>query len=103
MFTSLEAVPYLSQQFKMQKYLGLTQEEMKENEEYWKEENKYNEDSVSGNTGDIGLRNVGIRPGPSADLDLDAPIDDIPIEPTDDVQAPDVTPIGPGTDTGEQI
>ena len=101
MFTSLEAVPYLSQQFKMQKYLGLTQEEMKENEEYWKEENKYNEDSVSGNTGDIGLRNVGIRPGPS--VDLDAPIDDIPIEPTDDVQAPDVTPIGPGTDTGEQI
>ena len=45
LFTSLEAVPYLSQQFKMQKYLGLTQEEMKENEEYWKEENKYNENS----------------------------------------------------------
>ena len=31
----------------MQKYLGLTQEEMKENEEYWKEENKYNESEVS--------------------------------------------------------
>ena len=103
LFTSLEAVPYLSQQFKMQKYLGLTQEEMKENEEYWKEENKYNESEVSGNMGDVGLRNVGIRPGPSADLDLDAPVDDIPVEPTDDVTAPDVTPVGPGTDTGEQI
>ena len=105
LFSSLEAVPYLSQQFKMQKYLGLTQEEMKENEEYWKEENKYNESQVSGNVGDIGLRNVGIRPGPSADFDLDAPVDDIPLEDglTDDVTAPDVTPIGPGTDTGEQI
>ena len=78
---------------------------MKENEEYWKEENKYNESQVSGNVGDIGLRNVGIRPGPSADFDLDAPVDDIPLEDggPDDVTAPDVTPIGPGTDTGEQI
>ena len=87
----------------MQKYLGLTQEEMKENEEYWKEENKYNESEVSGNMGDVGLRNVGIRPEPSADLDLDAPVDDIPVEPTDDVTTPDVTPVGPGTDAGEQI
>ena len=41
LFSSLEAVSIL-QQFKLKKYLGLTEEEMKANEEYWKQENKYN-------------------------------------------------------------
>ena len=96
----------LQDMFEFMKVLIATVDEEDEgHEEYWKEENKYNESQVSGNVGDIGLRNVGIRPGPSADFDLDAPVDDIPLEDglTDDVTAPDVTPIGPGTDTGEQI
>jgi len=93
LFGSLEAVPYLSQQFKLKKYLGLTQEEMKDNEHYWKMENKYNTDGAE----DVGLRNVGVRPGPSAPLDIMAPVEDIPA-PMDDVMSPDVSGMEPGSE-----
>lgn len=96
LFTGLEAVPYLSQQFKLKKYLGLSEEEMRDNEHYWKQENKYNTSGAG--TEDVGLRNVGVRPGPSADLDIDAPIDDIP-DPALDAETPDVDvmpPVTPG-------
>ena len=96
LFTSLEAVPYLSQQFKLKKYLGLTDEEMKDNELYWKQENKYNTEGqdIEG----IGLRNVGVRPGPSADLDLNTPLDDIP-DPSTEVVTPDVAQADPNSAT----
>tara|TARA_B110000977_G_scaffold140123_1_gene177871 strand:+ start:2861 stop:4543 length:1683 start_codon:yes stop_codon:yes gene_type:complete len=94
LFTGLEAVPYLSQQFKLKKYLGLSEEEMKENEHYWKQENKYS--TTNAGTEDVGLRNVGVRPGPSADLDIDAPVDDIP-DPALDVDTPDVDVMPAGT------
>ena len=96
LFTGLEAVPYLSQQFKLKKYLGLSEEEMRDNEHYWKQENKYNTSGAG--TEDVGLRNVGVRPGPSMDLDIDAPIDDIP-DPALDAETPDVDvmpPVTPG-------
>jgi hypothetical protein len=97
LFTSLEAVPYLSQQFKLKKYLGLTEEEMKDNEYYWKMENKYNTSDEQ----DINLRNVGVRPGPSADLDIDAPVEDMPM-PEDDITTPDVDMMAPDAGTGTQ-
>ena len=37
-FTQLEAMPYMSKRFMMKRYLGLTQEEIVENETLWKEE-----------------------------------------------------------------
>lgn len=95
LFTSLEAVPYLSQQFKLKKYLGLTEEEMKDNEYYWKMENKYNTSDEQ----NINLRNVGVRPGPSADLDIDAPVEDMPM-PEDDITTPDVDMMAPDAGTG---
>ena len=78
----------------MKKYLGLSEEEMKENEHYWKQENKYS--TTNAGTEDVGLRNVGVRPGPSADLDIDAPVDDIP-DPALDVDTPDVDVMPAGT------
>jgi len=101
LFTSLEAVPYLSQQFKLKKYLGLSEEEMKDNEHYWKQENKYNTNNAG--VEELGLRNVGVRPGPSGDLDLDSPVDDIP-DPSEEVVTPDVNTMSPeAPGTGEQI
>ena len=107
LFSSLEAVPYLSQQFKLKKYLGLTEEEMKANEEYWKQENKYNKGQNAAQGENIGLRNVGIQTPPSSDFDLDAPVEDIPA-PGADVDSPDVQTLGPqgtgpdmGTGAGE--
>jgi len=38
-FTALQEVPYLSKRFAMKRFLGLTQEEITENQELWKEEN----------------------------------------------------------------
>ena len=38
-FTGLQEVPYLSKRFAMKRFLGLTQEEITENQELWKEEN----------------------------------------------------------------
>jgi len=107
LFGSLEAVPYLSQQFKLKKYLGLTEEEMKDNEHYWKQENKYNKDQKATQSENIGLRNVGIQTPPSSDFDLEAPVEDIP-EPGAEVDTPDVQTLGPegtgaelGTGAGE--
>ena len=102
LFSSLEAVPYLSQQFKLKKYLGLTEEEMKDNEHYWKQENKYNKGKNEEASENIGLRNVGIQTPPSTDFDLEKPVEDIP-EPGADVQTPDVQTLGPqgtGPDAG---
>ena len=101
LFGALEAVPYLSQQFKLKKYLGLTEEEMKDNEYYWKMENAYTSgDAVPDN---IGLRNVGVTPQNVADVDIDAEVPDEAI-PDADLGAVDSTggvaaPI-PGTEEG---
>ena len=64
-FTSLEPVPYLSKRFLLKRYLGLNENEIRENEELWQEERSTPEiPSVSGQD----LRSVGVTP---ADLESD--------------------------------
>ena len=58
-FTALEQVPYLSKRFLLKRYLGLTEEEISENEELWHEERGTAE--VAGTTGSD-LRGVGVNP-----------------------------------------
>lgn len=59
-FTQLEQVPYLSKRFLMKRYLGLSEQEMSENEVLWREE----QGQVDGTgPGQANLRNVGITPG----------------------------------------
>ena len=41
LFNALGQIPYLSNQFKLKKYLGLTEDEIKENENLWREENDF--------------------------------------------------------------
>jgi hypothetical protein len=58
-FQSLEPLPYMSKRFLLERFLGLTEEEIQENEEMWREENdKVEEKSASGQD----LRSVGINP-----------------------------------------
>ena len=59
-FTNLEQYPYLSKRFLLKRYLGLTEEEMAENDSMWAEEKGDSEDIAAG---DVGLRSVGITPG----------------------------------------
>jgi hypothetical protein len=59
-FSGLEQLPYMSKRFMLQRFLGLTEEEIKENEKLWREERDNPEmDSVKGSD----LRSVGITPG----------------------------------------
>lgn len=59
-FTQLEQYGYLSKRFLLTRYLGLTQEEMQENEEMWREEQG---DVDKAPVEPAGLRSVGISPG----------------------------------------
>jgi hypothetical protein len=59
-FTQLEAYPYFSKRWLMQRYLGLDPDEMLENQKLWREEN-VSADQFEGEPSD--LRNLGITPG----------------------------------------
>ena len=59
-FGQLEQVPYFSKRFLMKRYLGLTEEEMTENQEMWLQEQGETPDQEQE---DVGLRSVGITPG----------------------------------------
>jgi hypothetical protein len=64
-FTTIEALPYISKRFALERFLGLTQEEIKENEKQWREEKNKNEDQTPVGSD---LRSVGISAG---DLESD--------------------------------
>jgi hypothetical protein len=65
-FTTIEALPYISKRFALQRFLGLSEEEIKENEKLWREEKNKNEDVEPVGSD---LRSVGISGG---DLESDA-------------------------------
>ena len=70
-FSQLEAYPYLSKRWLMKRYLGLSEQEMNENETMWAEEQG---DVEQAPADDPSLRSVGISPGGIAgDLENVAP------------------------------
>ena len=59
-FTSVEQYPYISKRFAMERFLGLTEEEINKNERLWREENgKDNDIEPQGSD----LRSIGISSG----------------------------------------
>ena len=88
LFNTLAATPFLSNQFKLKKYLGLTEDEFKDNEELWRKENGY--EKFVDNEKQADLRNIGIRPEsdatvtPGADLGIED-LPDAPMDGTDDL------------------
>jgi hypothetical protein len=64
-FQGLETLPYLSKRFLMKRYLGLSEDEINDNEQMWKEER--DEPKLQTQSGQD-LRSVGISP---ADLETD--------------------------------
>jgi len=64
-FQSMEAFPYISKRFALERFLGLSEEEIKKNEKMWEEENK--KEVVQDPKGSD-LRNIGISTG---DFDAD--------------------------------
>ena len=59
-FTQLEPFPYLSKRWLMKRYLGMTEQEISENERAWSEERG---DTETAAAEPPGLRSVGISPG----------------------------------------
>jgi len=86
LFGNLDGVQYLSKQFILQKYLGLSQDEIKENEALWKKENSSDSSPDLNNQGDLGA--LGVRGGDiesfePTDLDddgADGGVDDLDVE-----------------------
>jgi hypothetical protein len=61
-FGQLEAFPYLSKRFLLKRYLGLSEEEMLENETLWREEHADDVQTAASEAESVGLRAAGITP-----------------------------------------
>ena len=73
-FQSLEQIPYISKRFAMERFLGLTKEEIEENAKLWEEEN---EEPQEANPTGSDMRSIGISSGDiSADSDMAGMMDD---------------------------
>lgn len=78
-YTALEQVPYLSKRWLMKRYLGMTEQEIAENETMWSEERG---DVETAQPEAPGLRSVGISPGGvSADIEALGPEPAMPGQP----------------------
>ena len=93
-FSNLEAVPYLSRRFLLSKYLGLTEDEILENERMWEEENQSGSapasDSMPG-LGSVGVRSFEGAPdiGSEEPLDSEVPEGESPISGAENAIAPE--------------
>lgn len=64
LFNNISDVPYISKRFALKKYLGLSEDEIIENEKMWKEENPGMDPDTSGaGSQQAGLKDVGVTPG----------------------------------------
>jgi hypothetical protein len=92
-FGQMEPLPYMSKRFMMQRFLGLSEEELLENEKLWAEErNESDSPAVSGSD----MRSVGISPGAiEGDLDTGADLEA-------DMANPDITEPDLGGEPGAE-
>ena len=91
-FGTMEAFPYISKRFAMERFLGLTEEEITKNEKMWREE--HNKDSDIEPTGSD-LRNIGVSAGDiETDMDTADTMENPP--PEEGAEGPDVA--GPVAD-----
>jgi hypothetical protein len=94
-FTSMEQFPYISKRFALERFLGLSEEEINKNEKLWQEEN--NKDIVEEPSGSD-LRSVGVSVGDiEADENLAGDIENPEGEEQQPEVAGPVTAAQPGT------
>jgi hypothetical protein len=89
-FGTMEAFPYISKRFAMERFLGLTEEEITKNEKLWREEHNKDEDIEP--TGSD-LRNIGVSAG-DIETDMDT-ADTLENPPEEGMEGPEVAgPVG---------
>ena len=94
-FNTIQQVPFMSKRFALKRFLGLTEEEVAENERLWAQENGKGEPSHTDAAGELrsaGLSAGGLEADLGAAADLTAP-DDLEGDLGADQQAP-VPPVG---------
>jgi hypothetical protein len=91
-FNTLQAIPYISKRFAMKRFLGITDEELAENERLWREEK--GTATITGTDASGELRSVGIS---AAGIDSDLELGDTTAP--EDIAPPEGA-APPGTDTG---
>ena len=89
-FTAVEAYPYISKRFAMERFLGLTEEEIAKNEKMWREEND-KEIDIEPQGSD--LRGIGVSVG---DIETD-------IQAGEDATAAEEMPMDPSLDAAGQV
>ena len=97
LYNTLAASPHLSNQFKLKKYLGLSEDEMKDNEALWRKENDYKK--FVDDSKNMDLRNIGVRAESDAAVSLDTELDPTAVPGIEDAPADDLdinTDIGTG-------
>ena len=93
-FNTIQAVPFVSKRFALRRFLGLTDEEVAENERYWAEENGKGQPTMTDAAGEMrsaGLSAAGIEGDLSMAGDLTAP-DDIASQQPENAGAPGSAP-----------
>ena len=97
-YTQMAAIPYISNRYAMKRYLGLSEEELAENERLWREENEENLEPTPGDPSaemrDAGISSAGI----GADL---GGIEDEAPEGADGVEGGEGS--APDTVTGDEL
>ena len=73
LFAQIESTPYLSKRFILSKYLGLTEDELINNERMWKEENSQNSFTTDSQNdlGGMGIRNTDLDTFEPTDVDAE--------------------------------
>ena len=97
-YSQMAAIPYISNRFAMMRYLGLTEEELAQNERLWREENDENLTPPSSDAAGE-LRSVGVD-GASIDADMGG-IEDAAPDTEAPVEGGEGTP--PDTATGQDL
>ena len=99
-YTQMSAIPYISNRFAMERFLGMSQEEIAENERLWREENDETLQTAptdaSGELRSVGISSAGISADVSGAEDI-ADIDGEPGAPGEDAAPPETAT---GADVG---
>ena len=82
-YMQLEALPYMSKRFALQRFLGLTEEEIKENEKLWREEKNKDEDiePVGSDLRSVGISAGDLESDTSSGEEMNAPEEEAGMEP----------------------
>ena len=93
-FTTMAALPYMSTRFCMERFLGLSQEEIKENQKLWHEERVEPDADESAAKGSD-LRSIGISTS-----DIEGDLETAENMPEEGEEAPPIEPIAPVNEPG---